>query len=144
MAVVEPLLSFCCDGVSFSGSEKTTLFADSLRARGTHTISRIKTRLDDSRLAGLQHARFNQRFLRLERDNLGDWEYRRGTQLQALYSFDVRKVPTTVTITTEGEHPAKVHCSILVKSWLQFTTPGDPRRVEEQIELLEAYVKGSL
>ena len=127
-----------------SECHQTTVYADSLPARETHRFSRNRTRPKDSDRNGLLPARFNQRFLRLERDNLGDWEYRRGTQLQALYSFDVRKVPTTVTITTEGEHPAKVHCSILVKSWLQFTTPGDPRRVEEQIELLEAYVKGSL
>ena len=77
------------------------------------------------------------------RDTLGDWEFRRGAHLQASYTFDVRKVPTTVTITMTGSQPAEVHCSILVKSWLSIATPGDPKRVEEQTELLEAYVRGA-
>jgi len=39
-----------------------THFADSPRARGTHTLFRNLIRLDDFRLEGLRHARFNQRF----------------------------------------------------------------------------------
>jgi hypothetical protein len=33
-----------------------------VRASGTHTLKRNQARLDDFRLAGLQPARFNQRF----------------------------------------------------------------------------------
>jgi hypothetical protein len=89
--------------------------------------------------------RWSQKYgLTCTSDSLGNWEYRRGTHLQASYTFDVRKVPTTVTITMVGEQPAKVHCSILVKSWLSIATRGETSRVEEQIELLEAYVRGFL
>ena len=77
------------------------------------------------------------------RDTLGDWAFRRGTHFQTSYTFDVRKVPTTVTVTMTDGQPAEVYCSILVKSWLNIATPGDPKRVEEQIELLVAYVKGA-
>ena len=43
-------------------AKQTTLFADSVRARATHTFPRTQTRLDDFRQAGPQHARFNQPF----------------------------------------------------------------------------------
>jgi len=75
-------------------------------------------------------------------DTPGNWEYHRGTHLQASFTFDVRKVPTTVTVTMTEGPPANVNCSIHVKSWLNFETPGDKKRVEEQIELLMAYIKG--
>ena len=39
----------------------STVFADSVRASGTHTISRNRARPEDSDWDGLQHARFNQR-----------------------------------------------------------------------------------
>ena len=41
---------------------KITVFADSIRVRGSHTYSRNWIRRDDSRLEGLRHAHFNQRF----------------------------------------------------------------------------------
>ena len=43
-------------------AKQTTVFADSVRASRTHTFSRTQARLDDSRLGGLQPARFNQPF----------------------------------------------------------------------------------
>ncbi|MCC5844056.1 MAG: hypothetical protein JJU05_07385 [Verrucomicrobia bacterium] len=72
----------------------------------------------------------------------GQWIYKRGTPLQAFYTFDIRKVPTTVTMNALGENPTIVQCRILVKSGLQLATPDDPMRVEEQLDLLEAYLEG--
>ncbi len=43
--------------------KQTTVYADSTRASGTHTLKRNQARLDDFRLGGLQPARFNQRFM---------------------------------------------------------------------------------
>ena len=77
-------------------------------------------------------------------DTIGNWEFYRGTNLQAFYTFDVRKVPTTITVAMTEGRPANMNCSIHVKSWLSIATPGDPRRVEEQIELLIAYIKGAI
>ena len=45
-------------------SRQRTLFADSVRASRTHTFWRNRNRLYNSHLDGLQHARFNQPFLR--------------------------------------------------------------------------------
>ena len=75
---------------------------------------------------------------------LGNWEFRRGSQLVASFTFDVRKVPTTVSITIAEGKPLSVRCSIHVKSWLNIATPGDSKRVEEQMDLLISHIKGSI
>jgi hypothetical protein len=48
--------------VEYGTAKQTTVLADSVRASGTHTLKRNQARRDDSRLASLQPARFNQRF----------------------------------------------------------------------------------
>jgi hypothetical protein len=76
------------------------------------------------------------------RDSGGEWEFIRGSQLQALYSFDIRKTPTTIKVSITDSEPATAHCSIQVKSWLQWSTGADPKRVGEQMDLLQAYLNG--
>jgi hypothetical protein len=71
------------------------------------------------------------------RDLAGDWEFIRGTQLQALYSNDIRKTPTTVRVSINDGDPATAHCSIHVRSWLQWSTASDLKRIEEHMELLK-------
>jgi hypothetical protein len=78
------------------------------------------------------------------RASLGYWEYRRGTHFQALYTFRIRKIPTTVTVRMKDEQPANVHCSMAVKSWLSIETGRDKKRFNEQMKLLVAYIEGSL
>ena len=70
------------------------------------------------------------------REGLGNWEYRRGTYLSSSLSFDVRKLPTIVTIKVTGESPVKVDCSMSVKSWLHFETPSDKKKMENQMNSL--------
>jgi len=72
----------------------------------------------------------------------GSLEFRRGSHLVAAFTFDVRKIPTVVSVTLKGEQPTSIRCSLRVKSWLNIATPGDYKRVEEQADLLVSYLKG--
>jgi len=77
------------------------------------------------------------------RDQDTEWEFRRGSHLVAAFTFDVRKIPTVATITVPEDKPSQVECIMHVKSPWSFATPGDPKRVEEQVELLMAYAMGA-
>ena len=72
----------------------------------------------------------------------GTWEFRRGSHLVAGFTFDVRKVPTVVSVTLTGDQPNSVQCSVHVRSWLNIAMPGDYKRVEEQADLLVSCLKG--
>ena len=72
----------------------------------------------------------------------GSWEFRRGSHLVAAFTFDVRKIPTVVSVTLTGGQPNSVQCSVHVRSLLSIATPGDYKRVEEQADLLVSYLKG--
>lgn len=72
----------------------------------------------------------------------GSWEFRRGSHFVAAFTFDVRKIPTVVSVTLKGGQPTSVQCSLHVRSWLRIATPGDYKRVEEQADLLVSYLKG--
>jgi hypothetical protein len=74
----------------------------------------------------------------------GDLLYRRGSHWQAFYTFDIRKVPTVVRVVFHPSHPGQVTCSMECGSWLQFSTAADTTRVSEQMDLLEACLKGAL
>jgi len=96
------------------------------------------------------------------RSGAGHWQFTRGSALQAIYTFDIRKVPTvaTVTLTTgspqqedsiqaglqlrvESDSSAELHCSMHVRSFLQIETPGDHKRVQEQLDVLIGHLKGA-
>jgi hypothetical protein len=64
------------------------------------------------------------------------WTLRRGSLWHALYTFDVRKLPTTTTValTTLGKMEIRLHC----QSALTFSTPGDEERFERELDSLEA------
>ena len=70
--------------------------------------------------------------------------FKRGSHWQALYTFDIRKVPTVVRITLGASEGAQVSCRLSCGSWLQFAAPGDQKRLAEQFDLLEACLKGAL
>ena len=72
------------------------------------------------------------------------WVFRRGSSWQALYSFDIRKAPTEVTVEVVTEQPLTVRSTMHVRSLLQYTTPGDEKRVSEQLDVLVAHLKGAL
>ena len=72
------------------------------------------------------------------------WCYRRGNSFSALYTFDIRKIPTEVSISVVSENPLQVHCSFHVKTLCQIALPGDPKRVTEQMDLLVSHLKGAL
>jgi hypothetical protein len=74
----------------------------------------------------------------------GDLLFRRGSHWQAFYTFDIRKVPTIVRIVFHPSQTGQVTCSMECGSWLQFSSPADAKRLSEQMDLLEACLKGAL
>jgi hypothetical protein len=81
-------------------------------------------------------------FIQINNTNNNEWSYKRGNHFRASCSFDVRYVPTTVTIRyLQDEH--LIESSFHVKSLFYIAMPSDKFRVDEQLELLIAYLKGS-
>jgi hypothetical protein len=76
-------------------------------------------------------------------DDGKDIVYRRGSHWHALYTFDIRKVPTEVRIHNTHDEVGTCVCTISCGSWLQFSTPGDERRLSQEMDLLEACLKGA-
>ncbi len=77
-------------------------------------------------------------------DSQKQWSFRRGSHWNAIYTFDIRKIPTNVEISITSENPLIVLCEWHVHSPLHVATPGHPKRVTEQLNLLIAYLKGAL
>jgi len=73
-------------------------------------------------------------------NNKSKWLYKRGSHFRGSWSFDVRCVPTTVTIEYD-EIKQSLTCLFHVKSLFYRQMPSDPLRVDEQLELLIAYLK---
>ena len=69
------------------------------------------------------------------------WIYKRGNHFRASCSFDVRYVPTTTTI-KYLEVEKIIDCTFHVKSFFYHAMPTDNSRVDEQVELFIAYLKG--
>jgi len=74
----------------------------------------------------------------------GCWEFTRGTHLQAAFTFDVRKIPTTVNVKAPSDESGDLVCSFVVGSLLSLQTAGDQKRISEQFDILEAHLKGAL
>lgn len=73
-----------------------------------------------------------------------DFVYTRGSHWQALYTFDLRKVPTEVRVRFVDDEAGDCLCTMTCGTWLQFSAPGDEQRLAEQMDLLEACLKGAL
>ena len=80
----------------------------------------------------------------LETQSENIMSFARGSHWHALYTFDVRKLPTKVSLIFSGQSPVSADCTFEVGSPLSIKPPGDPKRVSEQFDLLVAYLKGSL
>ena len=80
----------------------------------------------------------------LETQSMNQAVFTRGSHWHALYTFDVRKLPTTVSLVFSGHSPVNVDCTFKVGSPLSLSTPGDRKRVSEHFDLLIAYLKGAL
>lgn len=80
----------------------------------------------------------------LETQSINQMVFTRGSHWHAIYTFDVRKLPTTVSLVLSGQSPVIVECSFKVGSPLSISTPGDRKRVSEHFDLLVAYLKGAL
>jgi hypothetical protein len=72
------------------------------------------------------------------------WSFHRGSHWKALYTFDIRKIPTDVQIVLTSESPLVAQCEWSMGSLLTFSTPGDAERISEQFDVLVAYLKGAL
>jgi hypothetical protein len=76
---------------------------------------------------------------RFVEESPGRWLFRRGSQLHALYSFDIRKIPTVL----EVKHlPAagKVAVSLICGSWSQLLTSSDRDKLENETATLFAWL----
>jgi hypothetical protein len=82
-------------------------------------------------------------FLRIE-DDENTFIFSRGSHWQALYTFDIRKVPTTVTVEMRSDKDGLCQCGMTCGSWLQISAPRDQQRLSEQMDLLEACLKGAI
>ena len=63
------------------------------------------------------------------------WTFRRGSLWHALYTFSVHKLPTTTTIALIS--PTQIHIQMHCQSSLTFSTPGDEKRFERELDHLE-------
>ena len=70
--------------------------------------------------------------------------FTRGSEWHALYTFDIRKVPTRVEVVLIPRELGLCICTMTCESWFQVTAPGDEWRLSEQVDLLEACLKGAL
>lgn len=69
-----------------------------------------------------------------------NWEFRRGSHWHAVYTFDIRKIPTRVAVMALPLS-GQVVCTLRCGSWLTVQTPGDRARLES---LLDSLVVGVL
>ena len=80
---------------------------------------------------------------KLEKDSLNSYRFKRGSGWAALYTFDVRKCPTTVDVslleTTEGKCQVLVNYDISAKGGI--FTAGDREKMIAEIEGLEVFTK---
>jgi len=76
-------------------------------------------------------------------DREDDFTYCRGSHWHAFYTFDIRKVPTEVRVRFISDGLGTCVCNLSCGSWFQFSTPGDPKRVSDEMDLLEACLKGA-
>ena len=70
--------------------------------------------------------------------------YQRGGGLIALFTFDIRKLATTVEIELIGQNPTRTIVKYDVRSVFAAETKGDRKRVEEQLSLIVAKLKGAV
>jgi len=107
-------------------------YTKSIKIEFKDDIEILESRLD------LWSKKYN--FKLVENDDF-KWIYKRGNHFRASCSFDVRYVPTTVTINYLESEKA-ITSSFHVKSFFYHAMPTDNSRVDEQIELFVAYIKG--
>jgi hypothetical protein len=77
-------------------------------------------------------------------DSPKQWSFRRGSHWNAIYTFDIRKIPTDVEISVVSENPTFVNCEWRVHSPLHISTSGHAKRISEQFDVLVAHLKGAL
>ncbi len=101
---------------------------------GTHSKAEILARLD------LWADRYG--FAR-SADDAEDFIYVRGSHWHALYTFDIRKVPTQVRIRMLNDDLGTCVCTMTCGSWLQISTYGDEKRLSDELDLLAACLQGA-
>jgi len=74
----------------------------------------------------------------------GRWKFCRGSNWNLSIGFDIRKTPTEVIVERNEDNPTKVYCLMHCKSWCYLATPGDLKRLSEQLDILVAHLKGAL
>ena len=80
---------------------------------------------------------------KLEKGSPNSYQFKRGSGWAALYTFDVRKCPTTVDVNlmepTEDKYQVLVNYDISAKGGI--FTAGDREKINAEIEGLEVFTK---
>ena len=66
--------------------------------------------------------------------------FTRGSSWRSVYTLDIQKLPTKVSIRLSAETPIEVDCRFAVESVLPSSTAGDAERLSEELNLLIAYL----
>lgn len=70
--------------------------------------------------------------------------FERGSSWSAMWTFDIRKIPTRVEISIVGDGPCTLYIKFAVSSGWQATSARDRTNFEEQVNLLVAKAKGAI
>ena len=104
----------------------------------------IEVHCDTEQLAGrLRTWAASADFTRTSTSPTG-WLFHRGSNWQAVYTFDIRKVPTEVCVEISGRDPLRVYASMHCKSWLQYTSQRNRKHLSEHFGLLVEHINGAL
>lgn len=71
------------------------------------------------------------------------WTFQRGSQLAALYTFKIGKVPTTLEVSVRAVSPLRLHCVWHSRSPLTMATRRDADRIASEFDTLVAHLKSS-
>jgi predicted Ser/Thr protein kinase len=66
------------------------------------------------------------------------WTFLRGSQLAALYTFRIRKIPTTLEVSIRAASPLRLHCVWHTRSSLTLPTRRDADRLAKELDTLVA------
>lgn len=118
-------------------------FASTFKRRGPVNIHLTRSRYVYSKpetiLAWLDEWQRSQGFQSAaeETDSL---TMKRGSHWSAAFTFDIRKIPSTLSVSVEGEYPCLLTIELRCKSPLAMQTPGDKGKLEKDLNLLEDFL----
>jgi hypothetical protein len=71
------------------------------------------------------------------------WSFERGSRLVALYTFDIKKIPTKVNVVLMPGQPQFLRCTFSVSAPFSLSTSGDKKWVSAQLDALVDHIKSA-